>query len=119
MVLRRMLFNGKTSYRIVKTDTVSDTTVLLPDTQEEKPEDITTKDTIILDETEVTISTRDTATNTIPNEQEVDDVSTPIERKFYDLSDKVEKRLSNTEDQIIGMQLSNLSVNNVSGKAVI
>ena len=39
-------------------------------------------------------------------------------RKFNDLSDKVEKRLHNTEDQIIGMQLSNLLGNNLSGKAV-
>ena len=60
--------------RIVKTDYVSDATVLLPDTQEETPEDITTEDTIILDETEVSTSTMDTAINTIPNEQEVDGI---------------------------------------------
>ena len=63
----------------MKTDNASDATLLFPHTQEEIPEDITTKDTIILDETEVSISTRDTATNTLPNEQ--------------DLNDKVEKRL--------------------------
>ena len=34
------------------------------------------------------------------------------------MSDKAEKRLHNIEDQIIGMQLSNLSGNNVGGKAV-
>ena len=56
--------------------------------------------------------------NTIPNEQEVDDVSTLIERKFNDLIDKVEKRLHNIKDQIIGMQLSNLSGNNVNGTTV-
>ena len=77
----------------MKTGNVSDATVLFPDTQEETPEDITTKDTIILDETEASTSTRDTATNTILNEKEVDDVSTLIERKFNELSDKVEKRL--------------------------
>ena len=41
-----------------------------------------------------------------------------IERKFNDLSDKVEKRMHNIEDQIIDMQLPNLSGNNISGKAV-
>ena len=56
--------------------------------------------------------------NIIPNEQEVDDVSTLIERKFNDVIDKVEKRLHNIKDQIIGMQLSNLSGNNVNGTAV-
>ena len=99
--IESVIFNRKTSYRIVKTDNVSDTTALFPDTQEETPEDITTEDTIILDESEVSISTRDTATNTIPTEQEVDDVSTLIERTFNDRSDKVEKRLHNIEDQII------------------
>ena len=116
--IKSVIFNGKTSYRIVKTDNVSDATVLFPDTQEKTPEDITTEDAIILDETDAITTTRDTATNTISNEQEVDDVSALIERKFNDLSDKVEKRLQNIEDQVIDMQLSNLSGNNVSGKAV-
>ena len=50
-------------------------TVLFPDTQEKTPEDITTEDAIILDETDAITATRDTATNTISNELEVDDVS--------------------------------------------
>ena len=37
---------------------------------------------------------------------------------IVDLSDKVEKRLHNIENQIIGMQLSNLLRHNVIGKAV-
>ena len=45
------------------------------------PEDITTEETIIL-LTEISTSTRNTAAITIPNEEEVDDVSTLIERKF-------------------------------------
>ena len=75
----------------MKIDNVSDATVLFPGTQEQTPEDITPEDTITLDETEASISAWDTATNTILNEQEVNDVSTLIERKFNDLSDKVEK----------------------------
>ena len=51
--IKSLIFNGKTSYRIVKTDNVSDTTVLFSDTQEEMPEDVTTEDTIILDETDI------------------------------------------------------------------
>ena len=116
--IKSVIFIGKTSYRIVKTDNVSDATALFADTQEETLEDITTEDTIILDETEVSISARDTATNTIPNERQVNDVSTFVGKKFNHLSDKVEKRLHNIEDQITGMQLSNLSGNNVSDKAV-
>ena len=73
--IKSVIFNGKTSYRIVKTDNVSDATVLFPDTQEKTPEDITTEDAIIPDETDAITATRDTATNTISNELEVDDVS--------------------------------------------
>ena len=116
--IKSVLFNWKTSYRIVKTDNVSNATVLFPDTQEEAPEDITTEDTVILYETEVFTTTRDAATNTMPNEQEVDGVSALMPGKFNDLSDKVEKRLHDIEDQVTGMQLSNLSRNDVSGKAV-
>ena len=68
------MFNGKTSYRIVKTDNVSDATVLLSDTQEKTPEVITTEDAIIPNKTDAIAATRDNATNTISNEQEVDDV---------------------------------------------
>ena len=116
--MKSVIFNGKTSYRIVKTDNVSDAMVLFTDTKEKTPEDITTEYAVILDETDVITTKRDTATNTISNEQEVDDASALIGRRFNDLSDKVEKRLQNVEDQVIGIQLSNLSGNNVSGKAV-
>ena len=117
--IKSVLFNGKTSYRIVKRYNVSNATILFPDTQEETPEDITTEDTVILYETEVFTTTRDAATNTMPNEQEVDGVSTLIPGKFNDLSDKVEKGcMIYIEDQVIGMQFSNLSRNDVSGKAV-
>ena len=116
--MKSAIFNGKTSYRIVKTDNVSDAMVLFPDTKEKTPEDITTEYAVILDETDVITTKRDTATNTISNEQKVDDASALIGRRFNDLSDKVEKRLQNVEDQVIGIQLSNLSGNNVSGKAV-
>ena len=71
----------------MKTDNVSDSTVLFPDTQEKTPKGITTEDAIIPDETDAITKTRDIATNTISNEQEVDNVSAPIERKFNDLSD--------------------------------
>ena len=88
--IKSVIFNEKASNRIVKTDNVSDATVLFPDTQEEAPEDITPEDTIIPDETDVITTARDTATNTISNEQEVDDVSALIERKFNDLSDEID-----------------------------
>ena len=55
------------------------------------PENITIEDAIILDETDAITTTRDTATNTISNKQEVDDVSALTERKFNDPREK-EKR---------------------------
>ena len=65
--IKSVIFNGKTSYRTVKTDHVSDATVLFPGTQEKTPEDITTEDAIILDETNAITITRDTAANPILN----------------------------------------------------
>ena len=53
--IKLVIFNRKTAFRIVKADNVSGATVT--------PEDITTEDTIIPDETEASTSTRDTATN--------------------------------------------------------
>ena len=67
--IKSVIFNGKTSYRIVKTGNVIDATVLFSDTQEETPEDLTTEDTDILDETDVITTTRNTVTNTISHEQ--------------------------------------------------
>ena len=40
---KSVTFNGETSYRIVKTDNVSDATVSFPDTREETPQDIATE----------------------------------------------------------------------------
>ena len=68
---------------------ISDATVLFSDNQGKTPEDITTEDAIILDETDAITTARDTATNTISIEQEVDGVSALIERKFNDLSDNL------------------------------
>ena len=45
--------------------------------------------------------TRDTATKTISNEQEVDDASALFEIKFNDLSDEVEKRQHNVRGDVI------------------
>ena len=106
-VIKSVIYNGKTSYRIVEANCAGDATVLVPDTQEETSDDIVTRDTIILNEPEVSISTKDTATNTLQDIQEVN-VSTIIERKLDILNNNIERRLHKIEDQIIGMQLSNL-----------
>ena len=67
--IKSVIFKKKTFYRILKTDNVSDGTVLFLDTKEKTPEDITTKDATILDETDVITTARDSATNIISNEQ--------------------------------------------------
>ena len=82
----------------MKTDNKRNATLLFSDTQEKTPEDITTENAIILDGTDVIKTARDTSTNTMSDEQEGDDPSELIERKFNDLSDKVEKRLQNIKD---------------------
>ena len=99
-----MLFSGKTSYRIVKSDSFDDATILLPDT--------------LVDETGDTLSTRGTATNTTADKHEVDDITTFIERKFNDLSPIMEKRVHKLEDQITGLQNLNLLGNVATNKPI-
>ena len=114
-VIKSVIYNGKTSYRIVEANYAGDTTVSVPDTQEETSDDIVTGNTNILNEPEVSISTKDTATSTLQDIQEVD-VSTIIERKFDILNNNIERRFHKIEDQIIGMQLSNLPGSKVNGE---
>ena len=71
-VIKSVIYNGKTSYRIVEANCAGDTTVLVPDTQEGTSDDIVTGDTIIPNEPDVSISTKDTATSTLQDIQEVD-----------------------------------------------
>ena len=96
-----MLFNGKTFYRIVKSDSFDDATILLPDTQVDTEEDDITANTIIHNETADNLSTRETAINTTADKHEADDITTFIGRKF--MSQIMEKKLHKLEDQTIGL----------------
>ena len=50
-IVKSIMLNGKNSYRIVRTDSVDDATILVPDTQVNNSEDRRTDaDTIILGE---------------------------------------------------------------------
>ena len=81
-----MLFNGKTSYRIVKSDSFDDATTLLPDTQVDTEEDDITANTIIHNDTADNLSTRETATNNTADKDEVDHITTFLEKNVNDLS---------------------------------
>ena len=118
-VVRSMLFNGKTSYRIVKSDSFDDATILLPDTQVDTEEDDIAANTIIHNKTADNLSTTETSTKTTGDKHEVDDITTFIERKFNDLSQIMEKRLHKLEDEIIGLQNLSLSGNVTTNKPVI
>ena len=102
--IKTVIYKGKTSYRIMDASFVSDATILVPETQEEE-EDVREKDTVVLDETEFSVM-KDSSTETILNQDE--DITAIIERKFSILNDNIERRLHKIEDQIIGMQSSNL-----------
>ena len=96
-----MLFNGKTFYRIVKSDSFDDATILLPDTQVDTEEDDITANTIIHNETADNLSTRETAINHTAEKHEADNITTFIRRKF--MSQIMEKKLHKLEDQTIGL----------------
>ena len=108
-IIGLVLFNGKTSYKILKADSAGYATILVPDTQVDKEEHDITANNIIYNETTGSLSTRQTLTNTTVDKHEVDDITNFIERKFNYLSEIMEKMLHKLEDQIIGLQNLNLS----------
>ena len=91
-VIRSVLFDGKTSNRIVKSDSFDDATIFLPDTQVDTEEDDITTNIIIHKGTADNLSTRETATNTTADKHEVDYITTFIERKFNNLSQIMRKK---------------------------
>ena len=87
---------------------------MVSDTQVETEEDVIAGNTIVLNETTDSFSTKEVATNT----KKIDDVSTIIESKLNGLNETIEKRLHHLEDQIIGLQNLNQSGNVVSNEPV-
>ena len=116
--IRSVLLNGKISYRIVKSDSFGDATILLSDTQVDIEQNDITANTIIDNETADNLSLREIATNTTADKHELDDITTFIGRKFNALSQVMEKRPHKLEDQIIGLQNLNLSVNVANNKHI-
>ena len=99
-----MMFNGKISYRIVKTDSVDHATISVPDAQVDNSEDERTDaNTIFLEEN---------TTNILEKRDE--NVSVLIDKKFSSLIEYIEKRFHILEDQVIGMQNINLPRNVVN-----
>ena len=77
--IRSALFNAKTFK--LKSDLVGDATILAPDPQVDTEEVDIAASTIILNETIDSLSTRETARNTIAEVPEVDDITTFIKKK--------------------------------------
>ena len=93
-VIKSVIFNGKVTYRIVSTDSVTDDTVLAPDTQE-----ITMKD-----------NHEENSNTTVVSDY---DIATFME-KFRSSLDLTEKRFLKIEDDIIGLSYSKSTVNSNS-----
>ena len=77
--IRSALFNAKTFK--LKSDLVGDATILAPDPQVDTEEVDIAASTIIHNETIDSLSTRETARNTIAEVPEVDDITTFIKKK--------------------------------------
>ena len=98
------MFNGKTSYRIVKTDSVDEAVISVPDTQVDNSEDERNDaNTLFLEEN---------TTNIL--EKQGENVSALIDKKFSSLTEYIEKRFCILEDQVIAMQNINLPRNVVN-----
>ena len=106
--MKSIIFNGKKSYRVVKTDSFDDATILVPDTQTGNSEDERT------DDDTNTIFPEECATENNIVEKREESVSELIENKFSSLIQSIEKRFHDIEDKIIGFQNMNLPRNSVN-----
>ena len=117
-IVKSIIFNGKKSYRVVKTDSIDDATILVPDTQTRNSEDERTNDdtnTIFRkdDDTNTIFPEESTTENNIVEKRE-ESISILIENKFSSLTQSIEKRFHNIEDKITGFQNMNLPRNSVN-----
>ena len=107
-VIKSVIFNGKVSYRIVRTDSVTDDTVLASDTQE-----ITMKDNHD-ENSNTTVVIEDTQVSSEQQQRNSDyDIATFTE-KFRSSLDLIEKRFLKIEDHLIGLSYSKSTVNSNS-----
>ena len=107
-IVKSIIFNGKKSYRVVKTDSFDDVTILVPDTQTGNSEDERTDD-----DTNIIFSEESTTENNIAEKRE-ESISLLIENKFSYLIQSIEKTFHNIEDKNIGFQDMNLPRNSVN-----
>ena len=99
--IKSIMLKGKILYRIVKIDSVDETTISVPDTEVDNSEDERTDaNTIFLEEN---------TTNILEKRNE--NVSVLIDKNFSSLIKHIEKRFHILEDQVIGMQNINLTRN--------
>ena len=108
-IIKSVIFNGKVSYGIVRTDSATDDTVLVSDTQE-----ITMKDnheensntTVVIEDTQVSSEQQQQRSSDY-------DIATLME-KFRSSLDLIEKRFLKIEDHLIGLCYSKSTVNSNS-----
>ena len=106
--MKSIIFNGKKSYRVVKTDSFDDATILVPDTQTGNSEDERT------DDDTNTILPEESTTEKNIAEKRKESISVLIENKFSSLIQSIEKRFHNIADKTIGFQNMNLPRNPVN-----
>ena len=107
-IVKSIIFNGKKSYRVVKTDSFDDATILVPDTQTGNSEDERT------DDDTNTIFPEESTTGKNIVEKREESISVLIENKFSSLIQSIEKRFHNIPDKTIGFQNMNLPRNSVN-----
>ena len=107
-VIKYVIFNGKVSYRVVRTDSVRDDTVLAPDTQEITMEDNHEENS------NTTVVNEDTQVSSEQQQRNSDyDIATFMEKFRFSL-DLIEKRFLKIEDHLIGLSYSKSTVNSNS-----
>ena len=107
-IVKSIIFSGNKSYRVVKTDSFDDATILVSDTQTRNSDNERSDD----DTNAIMPEESNTENNTVEKREE--SISVLIENKFSSLIQSIEKRFHNIEDKIIGFQNINLPRNSVN-----
>ena len=103
-VIKSVIFNGKVVYRIVRTDSVGDNAIFIPETQEIDCHDEETIATVTIENTQISLEHQRSSNDNISG----------ILEKFCTSVESIDKRFLKIKDHLIGLSYSKLTTNSSS-----
>ena len=108
-VIKSIIFNGKVAYRILKTASVTDDTIFVPETQENDSNNEHNTSTIILEESQ-TSQVESNLEHQRKDDENIN-INNIIENKIHSYVEVIGKRFTKIEDHLIGLCSSKSTTN--------